>query len=235
MNRNTLAMAVIAAVSGAGALHLYLRRFETELAGGRPIPVLMVTRDLGMGEVISRGALDVRELPESYVEERHILADDLERVLGSHVTAAVGGGAALLWSDLDTMQEGRTLSGFVRVGMRAFALPERDVSFDGLLRPGDRVDVLFTPSDGSASTTLLRNILVLTVGQDLGQDLDGTEGRTSGRVALSVTPEQAELLADREDDGRLRLTLRNPQDALVDRALAESAAQAPATGASHAP
>jgi pilus assembly protein CpaB len=207
-------MAVALGLLGALGLHLYLRRYEAELAGGPRRPVVMATRDLALGEIIERSALDVKELPERYIEERHIEAQDLERVLGARVTSTVHGGGALLWSDLDTAQEGRALAGLVRVGMRAFALPEQDLGFGGLLRPGDRVDVVFAPvPSGPEAQVLISNALVLTVGGNLGQ---GEEGAQWGdRVTLSVSPEQANLLTQREGLGRLRLALRNPEDALV--------------------
>ncbi len=216
MSRQAKGAAAVAAIAGALSFHFYLRRFELEMAGGIPRAVVMATQDLALGEVITRGALDVKELPESYVEERHISGDDLERVLGARVTSAIQGGGALLWSDLDTMQDGRTLSGLVRVGMRGYALNQRDANFDGLLRPGDRVDVVFTPAEEmKAASILLSNVLVLTVGGDLGQDGTEVMREAGGRITLSVTPEQATALAAHEREGRLRLTLRNPQDALV--------------------
>jgi pilus assembly protein CpaB len=181
----------------------------------------MVTRDLALGELVTRSVLDVKELPEAFVEARHIMAEDLERVVGTRVTSSVESGSSLLWTDLDTMQDGRTLSGLVRVGMRAYALPERDVTFDGLLRPGDRVDVLFTPTGFAAAdkkleaTTLLTSVLVLTVGRDLGEADKKAKEVRSGHVTLSVTPAQAELLAQREGTGRFRLSLRNPQDVVA--------------------
>jgi pilus assembly protein CpaB len=222
MSRRALGMAGVVAAIGAGALHFYLRLFELELAGGAPHSVLIATQDLALGDVITRAALDVRDLPESYLEERHIPGEDMERVLGSRVTSAIRGGGSLFWSDLDTMQDGRTLSGLVRVGMRGYALSERDASFDGLLRPGDRVDVVFTPSEQHAEASiLLSNLLVLTVGGDLGQERSEATRENGGRVTLSVAPEQATVLARREGLGRLRLTLRNPQDAVVPMPTAE--------------
>jgi Flp pilus assembly protein CpaB len=133
------------------------------------------------------------------------------------------------------MQDGRTLAGLVRVGLRGYSLSERDASFDGLLRPGDRVDVIFTPVDEASETSmLLHNVLVLTVGGDLGQDQATASVERGGRVTLSVTPEQATVLARREGTGRLRLVLRNPQDAVVpkgegeaQRSVREHAAAAP--------
>lgn len=226
MKQKATLTALLAAVLGAGCLHLYLARYEVELAGGAPRSLVVVTRDLALGEVISRAALDFRELPERYVEERHIDAHDLERVLGTRATTAVASGSNLLWSDLDALQEGRTLSGLVRAGLRAFTLPEREVSFDGLLRPGDRVDVLFTQSGVDVrgvdvqkprTIALLQNVLVLTVGNDLGGDADPSESRAAaqGRVTLSVTIEQAQQLAQSEGRGVLRLALRNPQDLVL--------------------
>jgi Flp pilus assembly protein CpaB len=228
MSRNTMMGAALVATVGAVAFHFYLGRFEVEMAGGMPRSILIATQDLALGEVISRAALDVKELPESYVEERHIAGEDLERVLGARVTSALHSGGAVLWTDLDTMQDGRTLSGLVRVGMRGYALSERDASFDGLLRPGDRVDVVFTPAENrSEATTLLSNVLVLTVGGNLGQD--GAEPVGGGRVTLSTTPEQATVLAQREGTGRLRLTLRNPQDAVVPKPAEPVSAARPVT------
>jgi Flp pilus assembly protein CpaB len=133
------------------------------------------------------------------------------------------------------MQEGHTLSSLVRVGMRAFALPESEVSFEGMLRPGDRVDVLLSPSDArTVAKTLLENVLVLTVGGKLGQDEVDAE-HAAGRVTLSVTPAQAELLAAHEEESTLRLALRNPQDIALTTPTLEPAAPAQITsGASRA-
>ncbi len=249
MTRRAMALAGAFAVTGVAALHFYLQRFELEMAGGDRREVVMAVQDLGLGDVITRAVLDVKELPESYLEERHIAGQDLERVIGARVTSVIQGGGALLWTDLDTMQDGRTLAGLVRVGMRGYALSERDASFDGLLRPGDRVDVMFTPVEASSScsraeppastetTILLHNVLVLTVGGDLGQESGPANFERSGRVTLSVTPEQATVLARREGTGRLRLVLRNPQDVAVpkgpdeaQRSAREHAAALPSEG-----
>lgn len=218
MNAKATWFALGCSLLGAGVLHLYLARYEQEVAGGSPTAVVVVTRDIALGDLVTRAALDARELPERYLEERHIRFDDLERIVGTRATAAVGSGSALLWSDLDVSQDGRTLSGLVRTGMRAFTLPEREVSFDGLLRPGDRVDVLFTEASGTAGTvTLLENALVLTVGGNLGETASGDAhaAQQPGRVTLSVTIEQAQRLAHSEQRGVVRLALRNPQDLVL--------------------
>jgi pilus assembly protein CpaB len=213
------AVAALAAALLVGlALPPFLTRHARELRDGTPRSVVVLARDLALGEPIARAALDFRDLPERYLEERHIEAHDLERVVGARAAAAVPSGSALLWSDLQLTAPGRTLAALVRTGKRAFTLPDGDVGFVGLLRPGDRVDVLFTPVD-AGTITLLQNVLVLTVGNELGGDGEASpaRARSSERVTLSVDLAQAQLLAASEGRGALRLALRNPQDlALVE-------------------
>lgn len=211
MNRKALVVTLASGLVGALCLHLYLERFEREMAGGAPRPIIMVTRDLAVGDELTREHLAVRTMPERYVEERHVAAENLDRVLGARLATRVASGSSLLWSDLDIAQGGRSLSSLVRAGMRAYALSARNVTFDGLLRAGDRVDVLWTGNDGSRTVTLLENILVLAS----GRGDDQIEGLASGTLALSVTAEAAERLAYAEQRGRLTLILRNPDDVVL--------------------
>lgn len=231
MKRKAIWVALLCAVIGVAALNVYLTRYPLDIAGGVGKPILVATRDLAPGEPISRAALDFRDLPARYLEERHISGDELERVLGTRVSGAVRSGSAVLWTDLDVSLERRTLSGLVKAGMRAFSLSERDVNFDGLLRPGDRADILFTAADAQSVTptvVLVQNALVLTVGADLGSELEhvGKRPGPAERVTLSVTLEQAQRLAQCEGRGALRLALRNPYDLVLADAPAPELARA---------
>lgn len=213
MLKNPLVLSLIAALVGALLVHTYLKRFELELAGGKPVQVLSLSGDLALGRALHAEDLVVRVIPEEYVDGRHIRVADRQRVLGAHAVVAVPAGEALLWTDLDVMPRGRTLSGLVRQGMRAVTIDGRALTFAGLLRPGDRVDVLWTrPGTKSAQTrTLLQNVLVLTVGADMGGDGHG-RSRCGRGVTLSVTAGQAQTLAHARPLGGLQLALRNPQD-----------------------
>ena len=73
MNRRMWITAAATGLTGALCLHLYLSGLEQELAGGAPQQVVVVTRDVALGETLTRGALALRDLPERYVEERHVL------------------------------------------------------------------------------------------------------------------------------------------------------------------
>jgi pilus assembly protein CpaB len=167
------------------------------------------------------------------VEERHIPASDVEQIIGANATEAVKANESLLWTDMAVLQAGsRRLSDLVQEGMRAITVRNRTGAFGGLLRPGDRVDLLFTEggkfgeNEARATSTLLQNLLVLAVGSNLGgsEQGDRPEGVATGRVTLGVTAEQGQLIAQAEHQGQLRLVLRNPDDIVLLEDLPETAA-----------
>lgn len=219
MNRSALIVAVLAGMLGFFLLVLYVRRIQDEATGGPPVEVLGVRRDAVVGEPVTEELLLIRSIPAAYLDERHVLASDTQQILGASVASHVRATQVLLWTDLAT--EGRersTLAGRVPEGMRAIAIDHGDENdFGGLLIPGDRVDLLLTrPRLGEHTTMvtvpLLQNLLVLSVGGSIGSSHDVHPARHRGEVSLLVTLEQASLLTHAQQNGHLRLVLRNEND-----------------------
>lgn len=217
--RTALITATLAMSVGVVALVLYQERFERNASGGDPVPVLVAAQDIPLGTVLSDEMLGIRNLPESYVEPRHIPASESERVLGLRVSSAVRATESLLWTDLANSEQRRDLSSLVQEGMRAFTIrADGTSSFGGLLRPGDRVDVLLTIDNGNESQTapIAQNLLVLAAGQDTGGRPVGTAPATRSadvnQITLSVTLEQSQTLALGQQRGDISLVLRNPDD-----------------------
>jgi pilus assembly protein CpaB len=225
VTRKAIIAAVACAVAGLVMIFLYMQRFEEEASGGPPVMVVVATRDIPLGTAIAQDMLGSRPLPQSYVEDRHIPASEAQRIIGVRVTSGVKGGESLLWTDLATTSEQRRdLSALVRNGMRAITIrADVSASFGGLLRPGDRVDVLLTvdrEANQHLTLPLLQNLLVLASGRDTGAPLRPGERRTTNQgtinqVTMSVTLEQAGVLALSQEQGRLTLVLRNPDDITV--------------------
>ncbi|MCS6799512.1 MAG: Flp pilus assembly protein CpaB [Myxococcota bacterium] len=233
MNVKALLAAAVTATIGFALLWLYVRRFEQEASGGPPVAVLMAAEDIPLGAAITREMLGVHHIPSRYVEDRHIRASEVDRIVGVRVSMGVKANESLLWSDLATTSEARRdLSALVRQGFRAVTVRADSTSaFGGLLRPGDRVDVLLTTTrgEGGAGETvtmlLLQNALVLAVGRDTGSPAQSHARREEQRfneIALGVTVEQASVLAYAQQTGRITLSLRNPDDIAVVEALPET-------------
>jgi pilus assembly protein CpaB len=224
MKRLALIASVGAALGGIGLGHLYFQRVEAEISGGPKIAVLVAAEDVPVGAALSEKLLAIRDIPQAYVEGRHVPASELKRVLGVRLVGGLRANEAILWSDLAKFSDSaRVLSGLVPNGMRAVAIDDRSADFDGLLRPGDRVDVLFSAGskedETSSTTTLLQNLLVLSAGGSIARiDDDASAAGVRGRgtcVMLSATVEQAQVLTQAKLRGRLILTLRNAEDITV--------------------
>ncbi len=99
------------------------------------------------------------------------------------------------------------------VRMRAMSVKVGgDVGVAGFIKPYSWVDVLSTLKTQKEVLTVLRGVMVLAV-NDLGERQESNKGSLkSSVVTLQVTPEQAEKLALAASEGKLSLSLRNPQD-----------------------
>jgi pilus assembly protein CpaB len=209
------------ALAGAGLLYLYKQRFEAEVGGGDKIEVLVAASDLQLGDTLISDKIATRGIPASYVETRHIHANQINSVMGVRVRSRLGAGETILWSDLAISgANSRDLSGLVIPRMRALAIPASSaLTFDGLLRSGDRVDVLLTVmdprSERSQTYPLLQNLIVLALGQQMGLSGERDSGESGTRIStvtLGVKPTEGQILANAMREGTLTLLLRNVDD-----------------------
>jgi pilus assembly protein CpaB len=226
MNRTLLILAGALIVGGAAIFFLYMETYVADETGGRRVLVITASEDIPFGQPMQASWMTLSELPQSYVEERHLRASDARRLIGVPLAQSVRAGEAILRTDLSTLSDQqRTLSGEIPAGKRAisiFARPES--SFAGLLRPGDRVDVLLTvgnprePNSGRA-VIVAQNLLVLAVGLGLERTFDESRerGRTdwTSQISLEVGLEAAQRLVLARGQGEMRLLLRNPNDVSV--------------------
>lgn len=193
------------------ALTLHLERLEARITGGGSARVLALTADLSAGQAITRDVVAAREVPQAFRESRHIAASEFDDVVGAPLAVDVRANDTLQWTDLASIRpKARTLSALIPHGMRAMALNARG-GFDALLRPGDRVDVLRA---GAGADVVLQDVVVLAVGDDLGgPEARGPKSAARGAaITVSVTLEQSRQLALAEQQGALRLVMRNPDD-----------------------
>lgn len=129
------------------------------------------------------------------------------------------------------------MSAILPSGKRAVAInidSQGATSAGNFILPNDRVDVVQTfrqpPRPGApqgngddfVSNTLLSNIKVLAIGQNI-QDKNGQPVVQGTNATLELDPDQAELIIKAQRTGQLSLTLRSLQDAHEDGAAVRQA------------
>lgn len=241
---------VLVASLAAGALAAVLTRFyiavkEGEVAEREAALVrrygaeefLCFRKDVPPGTVLSKSDLGLRTMPSVGMRGQALTEARLHDVIGRKTLSYRQEGDVVFWSDIEGGDpQAQSLSRDVRRQMRAMSIVVTEASsVSGMVRPGDRVDVIgtfgFPSEDGVArrddlvTCTLLQDVLVLATGRETAQSSArefGLGARRSGysTVTLEVTPREAEVLAFAEQmKSRLVLTLRNRNDLSTEREL----------------
>jgi len=229
-NRSLVVIAVLLTIATVVVLKLYASSIESKAKEIEdPVHVLAVIAAVGEGEPI--GKVAYIEMPRRHLHPDAILNVDpvtkTQNVLlvqGAKASRALGAKQILLWSDV-LPKEGReardTLGSVIATGNRAVTI-RADVGsvHGGLLRTGDRVDVLCTvsePKTGDVITkTLLQNVTVLAVGGQIhAAALGSPRRRSSPNTTLEVSPEDAEILIFAQQKGELSLIVRPSADTTV--------------------
>ena len=106
-------------------------------------------------------------------------------------------------------------------GMRVATVSVNMTSVNsGMIRPGDRVDVLCTytykrpgTSEASRTKTVLEYIEVFAIDRNReGEGNDSNKGAKAENLSVLVTPEQAHILMLAASKGKLQMSLRNSED-----------------------
>lgn len=186
---------------------------QVELSEAVPIAVALM--DLPWGAQLTSNDIKlVRFLKESLPPGHFKEPSELEgRVLLSPVTAD----EPIIESRLAPMSvKTGGVSAVVKPGKRAVAVKgDKVIGLAGLIRPGNRVDVLVTledPRDKREVTKLvLQDVPVLATGEELSENGDGQTSPVDV-YTLEVTPQEAEKLSLAAAEGRLQFALRNAMD-----------------------
>lgn len=228
-----------------GALAFWMTNYHLRIeraklyAGAEKVTVLVASKNLPAGTILTRKDLGVKDAFKSSVGSNVAQRSDYETVLGRKITLSLERGENLWWTHIEVSQTGRNgFAGSVKSGLRAVSIGVSGTSaVAGLVAPNDRVDILGTfefPSrkfEGEMETvtlTVLQDVTVLATGQTTARVANRYSANTARRsggynsVTLEVTPREAELLVFAEGlNGNLTLTLRNPDDVSFEEDLPE--------------
>ncbi|MCX8003921.1 MAG: Flp pilus assembly protein CpaB [Burkholderiaceae bacterium] len=224
INRNWLMLGAALLLGGAAVYLSHrliqdrIRTVEAEvLAGKQLVKVVVAKRDLERGALLTAENFAIRELPADYVHRSAIRPEEFEQVEGQRLATPLRRGEPLL----EAMTEGRVMafSSTLTPGSRALTFEVDEVnSISGMLRPGDRIDLILTarpPTGNGTETTLtlLSNVEVLATGQVIRKRSEQEGERSFSTVTLSLAPEDAQRVIVAKSSGKLTAVLRHPDDA----------------------
>jgi pilus assembly protein CpaB len=179
--------------------------FRDLVTAAQPLPV---------GTSVKREELKIARIPTDLFPRGGF--SKVEEVIDRPVVSNVLLDEPVLEGRLAARGSGMGLAPIIPPGMRAVSVRVNDVvGVAGFVLPGMRVDVLVTGRppkfEGTITSTVLQNIIVLSAGQTLEPESRGKAINTPV-VTLLVTPEQAETLTLAGSEGHIQLVLRNGAD-----------------------
>jgi len=229
--RAVFGLVLIAGIGLAGfavyQINVYISQMQSELAQARSsgqniemVNVIVAGADLSYGQRITRNDLRRQPFPADALPERAFTDQDLDQLFPDGISErvvlrAMDEQEIVLASKLTEPGKGVGVTSHLRSGMRAITIPVNTTSgVAGHLRPGDRVDVLWSGRSGDRGevTQLIQSNLRL-IAVDQNADMDRAETISSPQtVTVEATPSDAAKLAQAQASGRIALALVGADD-----------------------
>ncbi len=195
--------------------------------------IVVAVKDIPKGTIINSDSLTTSVIPEQYVQPQAVSSP--ERIMGMVAILPIAKGEQITLTKLVQPRQLGGLAEGTPVGKRAITIAVDNIAgLAGMIKPGDYVDVIAllpvpvtTPEGKQANQVavmpLFQNVLVLAVGQDTGavttagrrQQEGEKRSENSPLITLALTPQEANLIAFVQEQGKIRLTLRSPADSQV--------------------
>lgn len=201
---------------------------------GNQTAVLVAKQDLSKGMFIDANMLSSEIVPNQYLQPQAVTS--LDRINGMITVAQISKGEQITLNKLAYARQQESLASAIPIGKRAITVNVDNISsLLGMIKPGDYVDVISlvpvpmqTPEGKQVTQVgvipLFQNVLVLAVGQDTGAPGEGkSEGRNkkeerkeaSPLITLALNPQEANIIAFVQEQGKIRLSLRSPGDSQI--------------------
>ena len=190
--------------------------------------VLIAVEDLEIGQSVAEKHLTWQQWPKANLNPRYITAiakpDARKALIGAIVRQPVTAGEPVTNAKLLKRDNAGVLAVVLEEGMRAVSIKVDEAQgVAGLLRTGDRVDVILThkvtsaldaqqAGEKSVSEAVARNVRVLAVGQEVKVEENtptGKQQKLAKSVTLEVDAKQAEAVTLGRSLGSLSLSLRS--------------------------
>lgn len=227
-----LLLAILAAVVYA----MIVSRAEKKLNDAKNVKYVFVpTRDIKEREVIKRDFVKTVPVPAAYLQKdafTYTTDADFKAIENAVARIQIPKGNQISKYAITSLSPEAGLSSKIPVQMRGFIVNNIPIATASLIKPDDNVDILLTFSavmkngtQQNVTVTLLQNVKVLGVGNDLGQGLDAKSASAlknkdddasaysdSVALALALSPRDAQYLALAQKEGDISVILRSHGD-----------------------
>ena len=212
-------LALVVALTTSFFIYKWLQRQRApkevvKVVKSEAVPVIVAAVDLPWGtklnsETIKRTPYLKESLPPGYFS-------DVDAMEGRVLIVSLKQNEPILETKLAPISVSTGgVSAVVTPGKRAISVKgDKVLGISGFIKPGNRVDVLVTLTQGTKNEItkiVLENVLVLATGKEI-QENDKGEPSPVDVYTLEVTPEEGEKLSLAASKGRLQFALRNVTD-----------------------
>lgn len=225
-------LVVLAVAIGAGGIAALLagrseKPPETQAAApAQPetIDILVARSDIAMGQTLSPSEIQWQTWPASAATGNFIRKPDrpgaIENLSGQIARVPFVAGEPIREAKLVNAKGSGFMAAILPTGMRAMSIQiSPETGAGGFILPNDRVDVIMSrrstgdkSAEGNASETVLSNIRVLAIDQNI-EEKNGQKVVIGKTATLELTPVQVETLTMSQQIGLLSLSLRSITDA----------------------
>ncbi len=229
--RKLLIAALLVGLFAAFFMYLFAKQIKKEKDEvlSDQVAVVKAARLIPSGTELTKEKVTTELVPRKFLPPNPLYEKDLPIYLDSPVAVQIDEGAMILTSDFSVAEVSRTLSAKIPEDERALSVAVDAISgVSGLLKPGDRVDILGTfphngkdgvvqdergnKTSGFITMTLLQNVTLLAVGNRISDIEEQRQQQGYSSVTISVTVQEAELLTITQTRGKLVFLLRNRED-----------------------
>lgn len=227
MDKRNIIYLAVGLVFGIVAL-IFINQFigeqRTELArlkaAGEIVDVVIAKRDISKETIITNEMIQLEQIKRSQLQPGDL--DSLDSAIGKFADVDILRGQHVNSEMLRALSNLRYLSEGVPQGMRAMTIAVDKISaVEGLVKPGDRVDIIGTfnfPTAGGQGApivvTLFQGVKVLAVNRNISAYRVSERADT---LTLAMKPEDIKMLTYSLEIGRIRMTLRAPLDTSEDK------------------
>lgn len=214
MRRNKLYLlaALLLALIAGGSAYYYLNQAQAQYLPDNMVDTIRAVQDIEPGAQITSAMVEKTKLPGNISNPKALR--QTESVVGQVATQKIYTGEEVISDRLLGSGQKARLAYRIPSGRRAISLAVDEVSgVSGEIKAGDWVDITCfietgdTSSSRMGSLLLLQNIEVLQA-PEFSLKGANESGKIARTVVLAVTPYQAQAITLADNQGKIRLLLR---------------------------